>query len=272
LTKGLLTTGAVLAILLLAQTVLIANPSQYVRSASFITPQTVLRLVRLYLRDLGQLWFGAAPAIVERVLVVGVLGLAAAGWFAAIRRRVGATEIFAVLSCGVALGFPSYQQLRYLVPFIPLVLFYAAFAITRVRLALARPALACLLLPIAASTAAFYVRAPYGPLSQGLGRPETLELKASLLEFVGDEGFVISVQPRLLALLARTRATIYDETIGDDPQWRYFRSAGVTHVLIENMSAGDSRYLRPFVERHPERFESLWQSRRYALFRVIHRD
>jgi hypothetical protein len=88
---------------------------------------------------------GAGPGATTVGVAVALLGLV--GWGLAVRKRVGAAEIFALLYAGVILVWPVvWSGDRFALPLVPLALLYAgealAWGVARVRVAAVVPALA----------------------------------------------------------------------------------------------------------------------------------
>jgi hypothetical protein len=225
-----------------------------------------------YPRFLAGFWFGAFPSHL-RDLALAVLGvLAAVGWTRRVRREVGVFEVFVPLYLVTVLLYPGTAGVRYLLPITPFFLYYGLLAAVALPVPVRRwqtgVAQGCIAAALLSSSVLVLSGREFGPLPGGYDRPETVSLISFLERHTTGGDVFLSVNPRILGLLARRKASIYDARLSDAAQWGYMARIGATHVVASHRIREDSRYLYPFIERHSGCFEHPFANGQFDVFKI----
>ncbi len=233
-----------------------------------------------YARQAAAFWRNGyfRPGAAALFLAVTILSLV--GYASTVRRGAHFREVFPLLYLGVVALWPSYQGMRMLYPVLPLWLFYAMAALELPCLA-ARPLLKRgLIVALAggaiASYAAVLTTRRFGPLEEGVARPESVELFEQVRQRTAPDDVVVFVKPRVMSLLAGRTSSVYHQPAEDAALWDYFERIGAKHfVVLRRDDAMDGyeqpetlAYARDFVARNRDRLEPAWGNDDFTMYRV----
>lgn len=231
--------------------------------------------LRAYAQALVEFWENHRLAPLAWSLTALVSALALLGYVLRWRAGPAMPEMFVLAYLVMILFWPAPQDLRFLIPLLPLYLFYALQPLQRHQQRQqhrptplgAAPAVA-LLLVVAASYASAYTRSDFGPIDEGIAMPETVELFEFLDARTSPTDTVVFIKPRVLALFTQRPSTSYFVAERDSELWHYINNVGATHLLVADWSVIDQRYLRPFVERHAHRLTRVFENDDFELYRI----
>ncbi len=203
-----------------------------------------------------------------------LLGLGAIGAAATLRRRIAATDVFLVVYGGLILLFEA--TLRYALPIIPILLFYAFSGLGAIRdrmpkrWAWAPVALVALIL--AASYAGRYSRMGFGTIEDGATQPAFQELCAFIRANTAPEARFIFRKPRALALFAERTTTPYEPDTDAASLAALAKSARASYLVAADLEdqqfASERTAIAPIIAAHPERFERVFGNARFTLYRL----
>jgi hypothetical protein len=235
-------------------------------------PHMISSHLSCYSKELRDLWRNGYSGFLMRALFLSVNGLAVLGYAARLRLGPTAAEVFPVLYVAVILLWPDFQGIRYLFPVVPLYVFYALdglrLAAERLRRGSAARAAAVLLALIAASYAARYTTLDFGPLPEGMARPETRELFAYLASHTPRESLIACAKPRATALFTGRRTTVYHWTEGEEGMLRSLDEAGADYAVTSPLFFSDQQWFQPMIDRHPDRFEEVYGTGGFRVYRI----
>jgi len=236
-----------------------------------------------YVAQLGLFWDNGYLRVLVVPIFLVVSLLAALGYVREARQRITFCEVFPVLYLAVIFSWPGYQGMRYMLPIVPLYLFYALRGLQQPwfteRPRAHRAIAVCLALAITVSYAARATTVEAGPFARGPFRPTSTELFAYVRERTPADAVVIFIKPRVMALFADRRSSIYHLAADDAELWQYFGEIGATDVVtVTNDDAFEEglmpwhRYLRDFVHRYPGRFVLEFENADFAVYHVVAAD
>ena len=101
-------------------------------------------------------------------------------------------------------------------------------------------------LAVAVSYAATFTKLDYGPLREGIGKPESVELFDHVRRDTPSDAVVVFLKPRAMALLTGRRSTVWHEPKTDAELQDYWRSIGATHVVAAQRN-------EPFLDSEQDR-------------------
>ena len=218
-------------------------------------------------------WAGALPVVALAVVVscLVLLGLARA-----LRRRPGAPELYFVLICVAIMLFQaSVNDVRYLVPLIPLILIYAMDGAGVVARAAGRYLPPSFPMFVAGALAALALGAQTARAPANLdmitryaaGDPYAdyhpawrrfFEAADWVKTNTPPDAAVTVRKPRLFNVLAGRRALVYPFSSQPDSVLRVVRETD--YVVIDAIHPTTSRYLVPALEHQPDGFQILHQT------------
>lgn len=218
-------------------------------------------------------WAGALPVV---ALALATTFLALIGLARALRRRPGAPELYAVLTCVAIMLFQtSVNDVRYLVPLIPLILVYAADGagvVARASRNLLPPSFPILVTGVLAALAlgAQTARIPanldmltrYAAGDPYAGYHSAWRRFFEAAEWVKTntppDASVTVRKPRLFNALADRRTLVYPFSSDPDSVLRAVRETD--YVIVDAIHATTSRYLVPALDHEPDLFQVAHQT------------
>ena len=220
------------------------------------------------------LWSTTVPM---KGLSLVLCGFMVIGFLYVVRKKLGVAEIYFALSCLAILLFQDVvSDVRYLVPLVPLMLFYISDGLT-----LAAEKATSLKNHTAPAVAAMALIAAIGALSQLERAPQNMEMIRRYRagdQFAGyhpnwrsffvasdwvsantPEDAVVTVRkPRLFHLWTGRKITEYP--FSTDPDSVLDVILDTDFVVVDQISSTTGRYLMPAIKKAPERFPTVFQS------------
>lgn len=214
-------------------------------------------------------WRGGLPLPLERAGALALLALGVLGGLLSLVRRPALYDVFAPVYAGTFALFP-FAGARRLTPLLPVLLLWiyrgcreAPRLGPRARSALTAGAFGFLAL----SQAAFYARADFGPLPEGVHTAAAQELFAAVRETVPEDGVCLFWKPRALALFSDRRAAAPHE-FGTPEEIAAFRRAIGARCVIERKQAPEDDPLRRFVALHGSELEPRFANAEFVLYEL----
>jgi len=200
--------------------------------------------------------------------MAAVTALAAVGLWERTRRRITIFEVFPVFYVVVLLIWPANQGLRFLLPLLPLLLFYALYGLDRSSQLpenVSGAAIVALTLALGASYLGAYGNTDDAELTTGIHEVEAQQLFAFVRENTEDDDVVVFRKPRALSLFTGRRSSVYHEVADDIELWRYFSLINASYVAT---ASWDDIYFKRFLERNEPRFATVFSNAGYSLLRI----
>ena len=220
------------------------------------------------------LWSTTVPM---KGLSLVLCGFMVIGFLYVVRKRLGVAEIYFALSCLAILLFQDVvSDVRYLMPLVPLMLFYISDGLT-----LAAEKATSLKNHAAPAVAAMAVIATIGAFSQLERAPQNMDMIRRYRagdQFAGyhpnwrsffvasdwvsantpDDAVVTVRKPRLFHLWTGRKITEYP--FSTDPDSVLDVILDTDFVVVDQISGTTGRYLMPAIKKAPERFPTVFQS------------
>lgn len=262
--------------LMIVQSLLVRATSSYLAifMMSLKHPRMVMDNLIGYVMSINIFWENGF----SRILRLGLFGvlyvLAVVGYLRRVRTRVTVLEILVPLYLVILLAFGGYSGSRYLVPVIPAYLFYAFLGLGSIGALRGRRwetlAFALLIAAIAASYVGEYATTDLGPMREGVFKKESAELFQYIRNNTDKSDVLIFGNPRVVALFTDRRAATYDPAANSDEDlWRFPEEIGADYLIVSSFMPDDKRRLQPFVERHADRFRSVYSNRDFRVYKIV---
>ncbi len=270
LSRQTVVAGVTFAVGFVAQALLVPGVGGYADQLR-ADPRVALTNMELAARDLSYVFLNGNSLTLRLMLTALVVTLALAGYWMRARRELTVYEVFPVFYVLVILVWPANQGLRFLMPLVPLLFFYALYALEHSRplhgTATRRVATAALFLALAASYVGQYLN-PGGPgetRTTGVHEIEAQELFSFVREHTEADDTFIFRKPRALALFTGRSAAAYHEARQESELWGYFADIGATYVVN---AIWDDPDFQDFVERNRSRFVEVFSNSKYTVLRI----
>jgi hypothetical protein len=244
-------------------------------------PSVLLANASAYATQMAAFWHNGYSKPLAVAVFTAVTLLAFLGYAASVRRHIGTCEVFIILYPLAIFLWPSYQGVRFLYPILPLYLFYALKGLEHPWLArrakLRRATIASLAAAVAVSYAAMATTMEFGPLGEGVAKPESVALFDYVRRHTDPDDVVIFVKPRVMSLFAGRVSSVYHQPEDDRELWAYFDRIGARWlVVVENDAAftGAERpevlaWLRRFAKRNEPRLARVWGNADFTVYRIL---
>lgn len=239
-----------------------------------ITFKVIFKNLVSYNKSLAFIWYNGYSIVFTAALFLIVSALALLGCLTRIKNKVTIFEIFLVLYMAIVIVWPANQGTRFLIPVIPLYLFYAFSGIEKLGSfkggTLERVVLIALVAAIFFSYATRYEKMDYGsPIREGVAEKEAVDLFHYIKQATDGRDVFIFRKPRVLSLFTGRRASVYHQPEDDGRLWDYFGEIKATHVIV--MPSLDN-FLCRFVEKYEDRFQEVYSNPQFKVFSIVLRD
>lgn len=236
-----------------------------------LSPKTLISGVLDYLRAFAVLWEGGGGVLQVGLMVV-TGGLALLGLWLRLRARPALVDVFAIIYFLFICIFP-WGGRRYLMPILPVFVFYAVIGLRKLVAGRSRAARFSLQGGLAAAVVLCFV-AKYAALNwreipEGTQGRTIQEMVAFVRDRVGKTGFVVFDKPRFLALFADTRCTFVYMAPTDEKALEFYRRVGISHVIATHDVFRDEQeaYVEKLIRTRSELFEQLFENANFTVYR-----
>lgn len=215
------------------------------------------------------LWDNGYSVALRNAAFLAVTTLSLVGYVLRLRSHVTSYEIFAALYTATMIFWPYYQGARYIIPLLPLYIFYVLVAVSALGRRLGQGwdlrLLATIALVIGTTYGAKYTTVNFGPLADGVETPSARDLFEWVRRTTSPADVFVAQKPRALALFTGRRASVFHRGTEDGQTWRFFDQIGARYVVV-NLK-GDRDGLLRFVERNPKQLSSVYSNADFRVYR-----
>ena len=224
-----------------------------------------------YLRDLAGFWENGYSNIAHRVLFVVFSGLSAMGYASRfLKRQASIMEFYAPFYILAVLLWPFHSGIRFLIPVLPLYVFYGYLGLSLIRFGrawkLQNLAFIASILSIALSYAGQYSKANFGPIPGGIGKAETQEFFQYVRGHTEPNAIIVFRKPKALGLFGERQSSAYPPNATDQETWEYIDRIHAAY-LVEGPIDELSWHI--FLGRNKARLSEVYSNTDFKLYRVI---
>lgn len=239
----------------------------------------VLAYSKELIQYFSEFWINGYSKAFRLFLSATLIGLAIIGYVARVRKK-GLTcfELFLLLYLPPFVLLPISLALRFLIPIIPLMIFYSFFGIQVIsQLARQRQQRVekmmgiAVVIAILGSYAGQYTQVEYGPFQNGITKNEAQQLFEYVRQEIGENEVVIFRKPRVLSLFTGRAAAVWHNSTEDEELWNFFRQINASYLIVgpENVEPYDQAFIRAFVDRNPARFQQTFANADFQVYRIV---
>ncbi|MCX6789505.1 MAG: hypothetical protein NTZ42_02745 [Candidatus Gribaldobacteria bacterium] len=268
---------AVFTLLAVGQAVILSADGSYFNQFNAFSYQTVIISFLISAKALIFLWGSSYPAIFLGFIVAL---LALLGFIYRLKdKKISALEIFLILYVLIIGLWPSNQGIRFLIPIIPLYLFYCFSFLEKIRPEGRPPQTACKFLgglPFVFIFMVFvcyvsqYMATDFGPIKEGPFKKESIELFQFIKQNTQPNDVFIFNKPLALALFTSRSASIYRETKIDQENWDYFSQISADYLVQRQGTVVkyNSHFLDGFVSRNQANLENVFSNHDFVVYKI----
>ena len=190
-----------------------------------------------------------------------------------LRGELRAYDWFAAFNFLLLAAWPFAEgEQRYQMPVMPIFFLYVCEGLCRLRATawsrFATPVAVTLGLAVLVSYATCYNRLEAGPFRRGVSAPESVALFDYIKTHTRPDDVFLFQKPRALALYTGRRASGHHKPASDEQLLGYLGEIGATHVVLCRDFPNSRNILEPFLERQAERFDLVYASKQFSLYRL----
>jgi len=233
-------------------------------------PTVVLHKLRAFTYSLIVLWDNGLSRTIQEILFVIFNVLAIVGYVRKVRTRLDVQDVFALFYPAVLLFLPIMANIRYLIPVIPLYVFYGITGLGGI--VLSRPrwkalAYGALSLAMAGTCIAKFSTCDLRKLPDNVTSPEAAALFKWVSESTGENDVFIFRKPHALMLFAERRAA-HGKSKRPLGVMSFMKRVGAKYVIVR-VKRPDEKPLRAFLARRQERFVKVYSSDMFEVYRDL---
>ncbi len=239
-----------------------------------LDPDLIWSNVSHYAGSLSTYWNNGYSRTVRYVCFVVALVLAVIGYARRLRRGLGPLEVYLPLFLLPLLFWVFQQGIRYLLPIIPIYLFYIWEGVQVIgsrAMPRTRKINSWLLAVVAfASFLSMYttidLRNIEGPLD-----PQAQEMFAYARTHSDPGDVFLFEKPRLMGLFSNRKAAIptpVEDPKEDSNALEFYRSIQAKYLITTNSLAKDKEYLKPFLARHNDWAREVWSNGGFQMWKI----
>jgi hypothetical protein len=254
--------------LIILQSVFVRASESYLAIIS-LKPSVIYGNIGLSIRGLYLVWENGASDLLAIALFVVLCALAALGYRARVKNRVTSFEIFAVLYLASIIVSPLVIVRRYVIPLIPLFIFYVFTGIAKSALLrrkrIERVAASAIIIAILISYAGKYAREDFGPIQPGIGTETASELFSFIKSDTESSDAFIFWKPRALALFTGRRASGYHPAERDEEIWSFIQTIDARYVVI---GREDPEPIHLFEIKHRDALRLVFSNQDFQVYKI----
>ena len=267
--------------LMLLQSNFLHNDGGYIKQINF-NPLILFTNIFYYLKGTSNIFDNGFSILLKIILFASTLCFALMGYLKRIKNDITVFEIFTILYLIPILIWNS-DDVRHLIPIIPLIIFYAFFGIQNLKILQYRNlkyfVITFFSFSIALSYIGRYSQINYGPINEGVGQKETIELFDFIRQNTGQQEVFIFWKPRVLSLYTGRNASIYHMPAKNDRLIEYFRDIHASYIitgpinpaLLLNRPADSEllQFLPDYIKNNNSHFSLVFSNNDFNLYKIL---
>ena len=231
----------------------------------------------VYLRALSDLWENGYSTLVKKIAFLVAGALAAGGYVTSRGAGLSLFHLFPLLYVVPVIMWPADEGMRLLIPIAPFYFCFCLLGVCRIDAAVARrwkhndAVLVVFLASVLASYAFRYSTLQFGPLREGIAKPESRQLFEFITASTDPDDVLIFSRPRALALMTGRRVSGGFRAANPCGVWEYNRKIGASYIVtgppLEPVDE-DVLDLREFVARFTDALQPVLVNADFAVYRI----
>lgn len=227
--------------------------------------RAILNNLDLYSQSISAIWHNGYSRNLALSLIIFIF--ASIGYLTRVKEGPTVFEVFAVLYMVPVVIWPSYQGTRFLIPIIPLLIFYLFYSIHKSPFFQQRASKSTvfmlLILAIFFSYTGKYMKTDFGPLKEGIGKKTSKELFAYIKKHTNKNAVFIFLKPRVLSLFTSRSASVYYRPSDGKDLLMYFKRIGVSYVVVR---PAYEKALDLFIRKYQENFKLVYTNPDFKMY------
>ena len=230
----------------------------------------VARQILRYGESLKEFW---SVSYSPGLIVAGIFSLLAlTGYVRRLWRRISVPEIYTAGYIAVILLFSGFQGMRYLLPVIPLYLYYAFIGLQLLGEQIGRRIVVALLLVIMAGVGSIYLHdyreQDFKTIENGISSPDAVAMFDYIRKETLPGDLIIFRKPRVMALFTDRQSAIYPARYNPPLLLEFMEVVAADYVVAGHFDT-DLDTLVPVIDQYPERFSPAFRQGEFTVYRYV---
>ena len=189
-------------------------------------------------------------------------------------RRIGMYEIFLLLYSTIIIIWPGNQDMRFIIPIIPLYLFYFFYFYEEINsyyhnnMIIKRVIFLMLIITTSSiwlSYSLLYIKRGFPPIYQGIHKKDSVELFNYVRNKTNSDDVIIFTKPRVLSLMTSRKSTRYLTAKTDEDLMKYFEDIRASYIIVFN----NESYLLSFLVRNNYKFCLIFSNNTFTMYKIL---
>jgi len=238
-------------------------------------PKYLVENLTIYIHAFMLMWDNGIPAlgIIRGILFVLISGFAVMG-FGSAMKKMTILEIFVPFYLVVVVLWPTPQGARFLIPVIPLIIYYAFLGVDhlshlmsiRRNLKIKSILLVVLGVVMVFTYLSKYISMDFYHISGGSSNRESQRIFDNIRENTTTEDVFVYRYPRILTLYTGRRASCYHIPQEPSELWDYLHQIGATYLVG---SHDDPAFFSLFVDEYPSYLDMVYANADFKLYKIM---
>jgi hypothetical protein len=233
----------------------------------------IIQNIQIYLNEIKQFFDNGYSPGLNKLLFIIISFISLLGFIIRIK-KFEIYEVFLFLYLTVIVIWPANERTRFLIPIIPLYLYYFFYFCEKIdriyfngkSIKYAIPIFMILTVTGAGlSYFMLYHKRGLTPIYHGVHREESLKVFNAIKRKTDEKDIVIFKKPRVLSLLASRRSSTYHKPGNDEELLNYLRNIEASYILVE---AKKDVYLSSFIDRNTSLFRLIYLNDNFRLYKI----
>jgi hypothetical protein len=235
-----------------------------------INPSMAVGQVSMYMSELSAFWAGDIHRAFRLAVFLAISGLAISGYVARIRESITIFELFTAFYIIPLFLLPIPTDVRYLMPIIPLYIFYVFRGLQVVFPRKERAVSLTLMAVFVTIYVLQYAKLDYGPIHDGITKSEARQFFDYVKRETNENAVLIFRKPRALALFTGRKASIWHQPKDDQELWNYIQQINATYLIVgpRHLDPAGQEFFRGFVARRVDRLEATYENADFQVYRI----
>lgn len=223
-----------------------------------------------YSESLVEFWSASYRPGVFAAIFFSLLALA--GYGRRLWLKVSVAEIYVAGYIAVILLFSGFQGTRYLLPVIPLYLYYALVGMQFLGGYIGKRIAVVLLVVVIGGTGSLYLHEyndqNFRTIQNGISRPDAVAMFDYIREATLPNDLIVFRKPRVMLLLTDRESVVYPARY-NPPLFLEFLEVVAADYVVAGDFDSDQAVLRPVIDQYPDRFLPVFSRGEFTVYRYL---
>lgn len=217
-----------------------------------------------YNKALSYFWKFGFPSAFHMIFFTIFTIIATIGFFKKGFNKISVLEVFSICYLGVIAVWPAYETLRFLIPIIPLYLFYGMYIFQNHQWKFKRIFIGVGLAYLLIGYIYQYQQIGFKDNTNGIKHPDAIELFRYVDEHYNDRDILVFQKPRILSLMSHVQSVRLHEPSDTHEAIAYIQTIHATALIAKD----EDSYLNHLVKTYPDYFKLVYANKMFRIYQI----